>query len=821
MDLSPRSLRQKFICSKHFTAAQVTSKKLPQDAIPAKYISESSSAESITHNENSPLLQVASTSRTYGAALRKKLFDQNPPDSSTSSDEYLKEIQKLPLVAIKKRKHNPGEEIEKLKIENEKLRKKNNNLQTQLNNAKKRILKIQLSAKLLFKDSPTVFSKCLLNMQLKHKGRSQWTPSEKKTALSLYYKSPSAYNYLRQKGIILPAISTIKKWLGNFNCCPGFSKRIFDQLSLKSTSMKPSERFCIVMFDEMSLKRKLEYSEKMDMIEGVADLGVFGRRAVPANQALVVMIRGIYSSWKIPIAYFVSEDGVNAKELTDIILLTLQKLEIVNLKPIGVVCDVSKVNQQFYKKLGVTVNKPFFLSEGKKYLAFYDVPHLLKCMRNNFLNNCFVYDGKFIQFSDIKKVYDIDSNSKTGKCLLKLTDKHLNPNSFEKMSVKLAAQLFSHSVAAAINVAVRTGELVSTTGLNTSYFVETINNLFDALNSNGFESSNPFRRVLSDKNPQVLKAINTGYELIEKLYKINKKGEPYRPPSFDGFLETINAVKTFHVQQKSHGFPYLFTGRLIQDPLENQFSIYRQKGGYNRNPTVKTFRAAFKLNLVTNLIRPAISANSGTNVDVDKSILSTKYNCIELLRKEEDEVITDESLDSDSSASTSSSFILSSEKFNLETCSTTYFAGYLIRKCLKKFKCSLCQECLEGIRDLENDDELLIFYKNYDLDNENRLKTPTELMKKFTQICLHFIGNNISKFITMAIFKRLEKSLFKILRKKVPAWENGIDSCREHRHYILKLLIRTLIFKYCKTISYSMKSRKGTKNFKLSILQHN
>lgn len=82
------------------------------------------------------------------------------------------------------------------------------------------------------------------------------------------------------------------------------------------------------------------------------------------------------------------------------------------------------------------------------------------------------------------------------------------------MNVKLAAQLLSHSVASAIKVALRTGELISITCENTAYFVSTIINLFDALNSTQYNNSNPYNRVLSDKNPQVLHAINADYKSI-------------------------------------------------------------------------------------------------------------------------------------------------------------------------------------------------------------------------------------------------------------------------------------------------------------------
>lgn len=93
-------------------------------------------------------------------------------------------------------------------------------------------------------------------------------------------------------------------------------------------------------------------------------------------------------------------------------------------------------------------------------------------------------------FSDIRKVYDLDKRRTIGKALLKLSEKHLNPNSFEKMNVKLTAQFLSHSVYSALMTSLRTDELVSNTAETSAYFVETINNLFHTLNSTRLHTKN-------------------------------------------------------------------------------------------------------------------------------------------------------------------------------------------------------------------------------------------------------------------------------------------------------------------------------------------
>lgn len=69
---------------------------------------------------------------------------------------------------------------------------------------------------------------------------------------------------------------------------------------------------------------------------------------------------------------------------------------------------------------------------------------------------------------------------------------------------------------------------------------------------------------------------------------------------------------------KTEGTSYVLTGRLNQDPLENLFAAYRQKGGNNRNPTVKTFNALFKLKTVMTLM--TLPENSNCEPDEDYTI---------------------------------------------------------------------------------------------------------------------------------------------------------------------------------------------------------
>lgn len=831
--MSPKSLGKNFLCSRHFAPRFLQSKRLPLDAVPDKYQSQDESEEEDFGKENL-IFEQSMVRKTYSAPCRSSNQQQDQPStskfvfeealSSESTDEWLTEIQNFPPRSSHKRRlQSVQDENASLKEQLKDSKKRINNLQTQLSHAKKKIMKAQLSQSVSVRNDISQFSKSIINMQLRHKKKASWLPSEKRTALSIYYKGPSTYRYLRRKGLVLPSVSTVRSWVRNFICQPGFNKKIFSRLALKADTMLSSEKKCIILFDEMAIKRNLEYNKKLDIIEGFQDLGKFGRKPVPANQALAVMIRGIYSPWKLPIAYFVSEDGVTANNLKDILTETFRKVKESGFEPVGMTCDLSRRNKQFYDMLGVSVERPYFFLDNQKYYAFFDAPHLLKCVRNNFIAHDFLLNGKFIRFSDIKKVYELDKQSDTGKALIKLTDIHLNPNNFQKMSVKLAAQLLSHSVYAAIKTALRTGQLVSITGENTAFFVKTVDEMFDALNSTRIYSKKPCNRVLSLDNPEVLSALNNAYVLFENVNMVNSKGNLTRPPSFNGILQTINAVKAFATEEREKGQKFLFTGRLIQDPLENQFSVFRQKGGYNRNPTVLSFRSAFKLNIVTNLMRPPKAANSAGSVDEDENVFNTSEDStlettLKLFNEEEEES------SSSNSSVTSETLNVPTDSFpsaTLESCSVVYFAGYLVKKCLDKFKCNDCRVNLQSNEDLSDDQELLNFFKNYNIQNPSALKTPSNLMRQFTFMTMLCYNQYIKKYCTKKIISNIRDKVNEQHSKSLPEWFEAQEKCKEHRKYIVDLLLRTQVFKYCKDISSKIKTRTGTKNVKLSILQHN
>jgi len=345
----------------------------------------------------------------------------------------------------------------------------------------------------------------------------------------------------------------------------------------------------------MYIKEFLEYSKNYDFIEGFEDFGHYGRTNKSANCVMVFMARGLFSPWKFPVAYFLAHSGVKHTLLKDLIIDVLTELFKNGLYPKVLVCDQGTNNQSALKSLGVDENKPYFFFENNKIFSIFDSPHLIKSLRNNLIGCSFEKDNMTVAaFSDITKTYEIDKNNIKSKSLLKITEAHIYPSSFQKMRVKLAVQFFSHTMASTIRTCIETDELKSQTAKNTADFVDFINKLFDCLNSKTLYSSNPYNCGLSDSGT-VKPFLNNAAIYFINLQK-NKKCKITKPPCFKGNTQTITGILSFFEEAKSinNEVSFILTNRLNQDALENLFSIMRQKGSYNKNLTARTIRTSFR-----------------------------------------------------------------------------------------------------------------------------------------------------------------------------------------------------------------------------------
>lgn len=330
------------------------------------------------------------------------LFDNSPTTFVSPTKSWVSQLINLPSPLKSSLKNNPETHCPKI------LAKKNTRLNEMILKMRKELKRNRAVIRSLKKSNsnikskpinintffkvtpfPSANSKALMSMQILHKKRKPWSNSEKKISLSLYYKSPSTYKYMRRNGINLPGESTVRRWLNTINFQPGFSVPYLEQIQLKISDMSLYEKKCVIMLDEVSIMKAVEYNKFLDLIEGIEDLGPLGRTDKIGTHASVIMVRGLYKNWKFPLSFFFTGSGIKGNDLVLIVKESVKHIINAGLVPTSIVCDQGTQNRRTFSLLGGTEDKPYTTICEQKLFLLYDMPHLVKSIRNNLLNGNF------------------------------------------------------------------------------------------------------------------------------------------------------------------------------------------------------------------------------------------------------------------------------------------------------------------------------------------------------------------------------------------------------------------------------------------------
>ena len=95
--------------------------------------------------------------------------------------------------------------------------------------------------------------------------------------------------------------------------------------------MSEKDRYCCLLFDEMSTRKNVWFNQKFDCIEGYEDLGSRGRTCNIANHAPLFMVRGLYRKWKQSVAYYLSRGSTKAEMLEQFLIDVLGACQNVGL----------------------------------------------------------------------------------------------------------------------------------------------------------------------------------------------------------------------------------------------------------------------------------------------------------------------------------------------------------------------------------------------------------------------------------------------------------------------------------------------------------
>ncbi|KAK3909789.1 Transposable element P transposase [Frankliniella fusca] len=246
---------------------------------------------------------------------------------------------------------------------------------------------------------------------------------------------------------------------------------------------------------------------------------------------------------------------------------------------------------------------------GERRIMYFmlDPPHLLKTFPNCFANSFshrksrqLYKSGQNLSWKAIEALFELTKNDKY-KCT-KLTKAHVSLTSFSCMNVKLAAQVFSKSVAKALRERKNDSPLREVYSDELVLFIDLMNNCFDCFNG-GEESEkkkeNPYLLEYTSKNDlrfaflekdfiSYLEDWEKDVQEREGRFTKEQRGKMMiSHQSIEGMKISILSFGSLCRFLLNKGAPSVSSRQFNQDPLEQWFSDFRRAGGSSNNLTLK------------------------------------------------------------------------------------------------------------------------------------------------------------------------------------------------------------------------------------------
>lgn len=620
--------------------------------------------------------------------------------------------------------------------------------------------------------------------------------------LTLHFYSPRAYNYVREKfNNNLPSISAVRNWYASLNASPGFTSESFDALKSKAEAQRSkngTNLLCAVIFDEMSIRRHVQWDPAQSKYTGLIDVGrkYVGEEEIPlAKDALVYLVSGISEDFKIPVAYFFT-NGLNADEKAAILNELLIRLAEVGVEVISITFDGHKSNKAMCHKMGAN------FEEGKGYIfdpvkndrkiyIFYDPPHMLKLARNQ-IGSKILVDG---DENDIQWKY-IDLLYQTQKQLPsnldnKLTMEHMQWTS-KKMNVRLAAETLSSSVADALEFLM--GENADFEGAEpTIKYIRVINDMFDIMNSTTSGTAIGFKRPISmstySEHSEKLKEAMVYLRGLQIKHEHKSIFVSENGTAFVGFYtDAINFMNIFRVYVKTGRLDSLIAHRFCQDHIESFFGCIRSMGGFNDNPTAQQFEAAYRKLLIHNDVICSKKSNTidgGTKILTVSSHRPVQKKEVTLLSREEMAMLDDMGED----------FVLSFDaaRYMDDTSnhSLAYMASMVEKKiCYAKHPKILikCEHCLDIFIENELIRDEFIRFKSRKSNITQPCKSTLEICKFVDSFLKAFEGKTSFSF-DVVLNKIMQSLPFQNLFTNSNFFDH--DGEKNHKYSVIKCIVET------------------------------
>lgn len=227
---------------------------------------------------------------------------------------------------------------------------------------------------------------------------------------------------------------------------------------VEKTELPDMEKLCVLSFDEMKIKKCYLYDKSND------------ETIKPYNYVQVAILRGLIGNWKQPIFY-----DFDCAMRKDKLFEIIQYVEDSGFPIVAVVSDLGGGNRGLHKELEINTMKTWFINPvtHQKIFMFADVPHLIKLLRNHFVDEGFLINGLEINREIIERVIQLTTSTDLN-IAHKINMDTLNVKGYQRQKVKFATKLFSHTISKAITRCGMHGELSNTNWLECAEFFKDV-----------------------------------------------------------------------------------------------------------------------------------------------------------------------------------------------------------------------------------------------------------------------------------------------------------------------------------------------------------
>nr|XP_037286046.1 uncharacterized protein LOC119179074 [Rhipicephalus microplus] len=456
----------------------------------------------------------------------------------------------------------------------------------------------------------------------------RWKEVTIRQAIMWQAKSPCGYEMLRRSGCLtLPSRMTLKRYIGY---CTGavVSSLMKQRLHTESTHLSEREKMGSLIVDEMSLKQALTYEKKGDKVHGLVEMGGLEKEVGIQNELathlLAFVFVGLSTHYTLPVGYYFTQ-SVKGDHLHQLTLEVIKSIEEAGFQVVRLVADNHASNKKMFTMLGngrMMPVVPHPMDMNRRLFLSFDHCHILKNLRNQMLSTKRVLfnNGHYYSPTYLRKLLDITEKQSSFKLVRNLTQKHVYPTNFEKLSVKRAVEVFSPQVTSALRYLLQYGRRFGIFGFEDCLpTIELMEMIFKWFTIHNIRNTT-FHVVSRDQNrmpfssPDDDRLIWLEQEFLP-FFAAWKAAAPHKRAFIS--LETYEALQltTMSTVQCTQflirsGFLYVLTAKFSSDPVEALFSTIRQLQGSNDQTDARAALSSLQKVLVMGMMHSSPSGST-------------------------------------------------------------------------------------------------------------------------------------------------------------------------------------------------------------------